>query len=81
MVREVKFSCDVSGGIEMPPTRDRFDEGDDQVLDAIAGEESAGSRRRARRADGSGGRARHLAGADWIDAVPRPKRPDRAVQR
>ena len=81
MVREVKFSCDGSEGIEMPPVRDRFDDGDDQLLDAFASEEGASTRRRSRRAESPGRRARHLAGADWIDAVPLPRRPDGAVQR
>lgn len=80
MVREVKFSCDMSDGIEMPPLRDRFDEADDPVLDAVVSGEDAVTRRRVRRRNGSDRRARHLAGADWIDAVPLPRRPDCAAQ-
>jgi hypothetical protein len=79
MVREVKFSCDVSEGIEMPPVRDRFDDGDDQLLDGFA-EETAASRHRPRRPAAAGRGARHLAGADWIDAVPLPRQSGRAVQ-
>ena len=79
MVREVKFSCDGSEGIEIPPIRDRFD--DEEMLDAFAAEGVVSKRRRARRSEDAGCRTRHLAGADWIEAVPRPHRPGGAVQR
>jgi hypothetical protein len=81
MVREVKFSCDELDGIELPVARDRFDDVDDEFADGFP--EHGRERRRTSRERAARGRAgspdssrRHLAGADWIDSVPVPRRRD-----
>lgn len=82
MVREVKFASDELNGIELPLTRDRFDDEDDEVLEGLTRERREGRSANAEPRRGNVRRAaneskpgrRHLAGADWLEAVPELRR-------
>ena len=81
MVREARFSCDEFDGVDLAKARDRLDDRGDEVLETFT-PEATGRRneaeerqsKRVRRAVSRQRPRRHLAGADWIEAVPPPKR-------